>query len=198
MDPLLIYYNPYHSISTFSSDRKEYNGQSHTIIFPILSSNRGYACHRFWWSSERRSTNGIMWIWLVYCLSEGHNIHPLSFTVNGASQWIPEQQKKGKQIRYICLDSSLCQIHGSPIISWHNHHRKSNTTSSSLILGTTVILGPYSNKGYLNVGLHSLWNQHLHCKVWSLLVLIYFTGLSVARPRIGWSRVAHAFTLRTY
>ena len=37
----------------------------------------------------------------------------------------------------------------------------------------------FSQQKYLNLQLleHSLGNQHLHCKVWSLLVLIYFTGL---------------------
>ena len=37
----------------------------------------------------------------------------------------------------------------------------------------------FSQQGYLNLRLleHSLGNQDHHCKVWSLLVLIYFIGL---------------------
>lgn len=32
------------------------------------------------------------------CLLEDHSAHPISFTLNGVGQWVPEQQKKRKQI----------------------------------------------------------------------------------------------------
>ena len=51
-------------------------------------------------------------------------------------------------------------------------------------------------RGYylkLRLAEYPLWNQHLHYKVWSLLVLIYFIGLlldlKLVKNNVGWSRV---------